>query len=124
MQSVADLSVLLVEANANMRTQVRNMLALCGIDNVSLAVTASAAVRKLRDAVFDIILCEYHLGDGQNGQHLLEDLRQHHLIPLSTVFIMTTGESGYENVVGAVEHSPNDYILKPFSADLLLERLL
>ncbi|HEX5125682.1 MAG TPA: response regulator [Rhodocyclaceae bacterium] len=124
MQSVADLSVLIIETNATMRTQVRNMLALCGIANVTLAVSAGVGIRKLREVNFDVILCEYHLGDGQDGQHLLEDLRHHHLIPLTTVFIMTTGESLYEKVVSAAELAPNDYILKPFSSDMLFERLL
>jgi DNA-binding response OmpR family regulator/Tfp pilus assembly protein PilF len=122
-QKIEEISVLIVEANASMRTQLRNMLSLSGITNVGLAVTAGVAVRKLRDANFDIILCEYHLGEGQDGQHLLEDLRNHHLIPLATLFLMITGESQYEKVVGAAELAPNDYILKPFSSELLLSRL-
>lgn len=124
MQSISDLSILIVESNSAMRTQLRNMVSLCGITKVSLAVTAGVAIRKLREMNFDIILCEYHLGEGQDGQHLLEDLRQHHLIPLATVFLMVTGESLYDKVVSTAELAPNDYILKPFSSDKLLERLL
>ncbi|MDB5887857.1 MAG: response regulator protein [Rhodocyclales bacterium] len=122
-QEISDISVMIVESNAAMRTQLRNMLTMCGISTVNLAVTAGVAIRKLREINFDIILCEYHLGEGQDGQHLLEDLRHHHLIPLWTVFIMITGESSYERVVSAVELAPNDYILKPFSSDKLLDRL-
>lgn len=122
-QKIEDISVLIVEVNASMRTQLRGMLAQCGITRVSLAVSAGVAVRKLRDQNFDIILCEYHLGEGQDGQHLLEDLRNHHLIPLTTLFLMLTGESQHEKVVGTAELAPNDYILKPFSADKLLVRL-
>lgn len=120
---VEDLNVLLVEGHANMRTQLRNMLGSCGILRVQVAVSAGAAVRKLHDSSFDIILCEYHLGDGQDGQHFLEDIRSHHLIPLSTIFIMVTGERSYERVVSAAELAPNDYILKPFALDRLQERL-
>jgi DNA-binding response OmpR family regulator/thioredoxin-like negative regulator of GroEL len=122
-QAISDISVMIIDSNAAMRTQLRNMLAMCGISTVNLAVTAGVAVRKLREINFDIILCEYHLGEGQDGQHLLEDLRHHHLIPLWTVFIMITGESSYERVVSAVELAPNDYILKPFSSEKLLDRL-
>lgn len=122
-QNIEDISVLIVDSNASMRTQLRNMLSLCGINQLALAVTAGAAVRKLRDQNFDIILCEYHLGEGQDGQHLLEDLRHHHLIPLSTLFLLITGESQQEKVIGAAELAPNDYILKPFSSDKLLGRL-
>ncbi len=122
-QKIEDISVLIVDANAGMRTQLRNMLGLCGITKLALAVSAGVAVRKLRDQNFDIVLCEYHLGDGQDGQHLLEDLRHHHLIPLATLFLMITGESQHEKVISAAELAPNDYILKPFSADKLLSRI-
>ncbi|GAB2881748.1 hypothetical protein GCM10027046_07550 [Uliginosibacterium flavum] len=122
-QDIEEISVLIVDSNASMRTQLRTMLALCGITKLALAVSAGVAVRKLRDQNFDIILCEYHLGEGQDGQHLLEDLRSHHLIPLSSIFLMITGESLYEKVVSAAELAPNDYILKPFSSDKLLSRL-
>ncbi|MCX9156841.1 response regulator [Niveibacterium sp. 24ML] len=120
---VEDLTVLVVENQSNMRTQLRNMLAMCGITKLEAAQSAGAAIRKLRDSSFDIILCEYHLGEGQDGQHFLEDIRHHHLIPLYTLFIMVTGERSYERVVGAAELAPNDYILKPFAPDLLRTRL-
>ncbi|WP_341676349.1 tetratricopeptide repeat protein [Niveibacterium sp. SC-1] len=120
---VSDLSVLVVEHQTNMRTQMRGMLADCGIGKVHIAHTAGAAVRKLHDNLYDLILCEYNLGEGQDGQHFLEDIRSHHLVPLSTIFIMVTGESSYERVVSAAELAPNDYILKPFALDRLQERL-
>lgn len=106
-----------------MRTQLRNMLAMGGISKVQFAVAAGVAVRKLRELDFDLILCEYHLGEGQDGQHLLEDLRHNAIIPLETAFIMVTGERQYERVVSAAELAPNDYILKPFAADTLLARI-
>lgn len=106
-----------------MRTQLRTMLNMSGISKVQFAVTAGVAVRKLRDGRYDLILCEYHLGDGQDGQHLLEDLRIHNIIPLATLFLMVTGERQYERVVSAAELAPNDYILKPFAADTLHDRI-
>ncbi len=117
-------SALIVEANPNMRTQLRNMLNMSGISKIQFAVTAGVAVRKLRESRYDLILCEYHIGDGQDGQHLLEDLRHNAIIPLSTLFIMVTGERQYERVVSAAELAPNDYILKPFAADTLHDRIL
>ena len=117
------ISALIVEANPSMRTQLRNMLNMCGINKVQFAVTAGVAVRKLRDGRYDLILCEYHIGDGQDGQHLLEDLRHNAIIPLSTLFVMVTGERQYERVVSAAELAPNDYILKPFAADTLHDRV-
>ena len=123
MIELGTVSALIVEANPSMRTQLRNMLNMAGITKVQFAVTAGVAVRKLRDARYDLILCEYHIGDGQDGQHLLEDLRHNAVIPLSTLFIMVTGERQYERVVSAAELAPNDYILKPFAADTLHDRI-
>lgn len=120
---LSTISALVVEANPGMRTQIRNMLALSGINRVQFAVAAGVAVRRLREGKFDLILCEYHLGEGQDGQHLLEDLRHNGVIPLETLFIMVTGERQYERVVSAAELAPNDYILKPFAADTLLARI-
>lgn len=120
---IEDLSVLVVESHDTMRNQLRGILAQSGITRMSAASSAAMAVRRLRETRFDIILCEYHLGEGQNGQHFLEDIRQHQLIPLSTIFIMVTGERSYERVMGAAELAPNDYLLKPFAAENLRERL-
>ena len=124
MPDLSAVTALVIEANPNMRTQLRNMLGESGIDKVQLAVSAGAAVRKLRDSTFDLILCEYHIGDGQDGQHLLEDLRHNGIIPLATLFIMVTGERQYEKVVSAAELAPNDYVLKPFAAETLHTRLV
>ncbi|QID18514.1 response regulator [Nitrogeniibacter mangrovi] len=123
MADLSSISALLIEAHPNMRTQLRNMLAEVGIQKIQMAVSAGAAVRKLREMSFDLILCEYHIGDGQDGQHLLEDLRHNHIIPLRTLFIMVTGERQYEKVVSAAELAPNDYLLKPFAADALFTRI-
>jgi DNA-binding response OmpR family regulator len=123
MADLSAITALVIEAHPNMRTQLRNMLAEVGIQKVQFAVSAGAAVRKLREAVFDLILCEYHLGEGQDGQHLLEDLRHNRVIPLRTLFIMVTGERQYEKVVSAAELAPNDYVLKPFAADTLYARI-
>ncbi len=124
MNSLDQVSVLIVESRAPMRAQLRDMLARGGFKNVQSAASAGLAIRKLREGGFDIILCEYHLGEGQDGQHFLEDLRHHHVIPLSTIFIMVTGEGSYERVVSAAELAPQDYILKPLTPSCLQERLI
>ena len=124
MSALRDLSALVVEAIPGMRTQLRNMLGMFGITDIHHTGSAGVAVRKLKERPFDLILCEYNLGEGQDGQHLLEDLRHHNLIPRATMFIMVTGERSYERVVSAAELAPDDYVLKPFAADALQDRLV
>lgn len=124
MADLERLNVLIVDANQGMRGQLRAMLNGFGISQVQFAQSAGMAVSRLRERRFDVILCEYNLGEGQDGQHLLEDLRNREIIPLDTLFIMITGERNYERVVSAAELAPNDYILKPLTADTLRIRLV
>ncbi|MGL1832940.1 tetratricopeptide repeat protein [Rhodocyclaceae bacterium SMB388] len=123
MAHLENLEVLVIESQQGMRAQLRSMLDGFMVTGVQFAPSAAAAVRKLRGRRFDLILCAYDLGDGQNGQHLLEDLRTHKVIPLDTLFIMISGERSYEKVVGTAELTPNDYILKPLTPGTLLMRL-
>lgn len=123
MQENANLTVLIVDPNQGMRGSLQNMLNQAGITKVESAVNAGTAVRQLTRRGYDIILCEYDLGDGQDGQHLLEDLRHHRLITASTIFIMLTSEGVYDKVVSAAELSPTDYVLKPFTVETLSTRI-
>ena len=123
MTSLRSLTALIVEPQSGMRANMHNMLNLCGITKIDHAVSSGTAIRPLKNKSYDLILCEYDLGDGQDGQQLLEDLRHNKLIPLWTVFIIVTAERAYEKVVSAAELAPTDYILKPFTADTLLDRI-
>lgn len=123
MASLRSLTALIIEPHSGMRMNLHNMLNLCGVTKIDHAVSAGTAIRPLKTRSYDLILCEYDLGDGQDGQQLLEDLRHNKLIPLWTIFIIVTAERVYEKVVSAAELAPTDYILKPFTADTLLERI-
>jgi len=127
MQENANLTVLIVDPNGGMRASLQNMLNQTGITRVESAVNASTAIKQLAKRAYDIILCEYDLGDpsgdGQDGQQLLEDLRHHRLITASTIFIMLTSEGVYDKVVSAAELTPTDYVLKPFTVEMLSTRI-
>ena len=127
MQDNSNLSVLIVDPNPGMRGSFHNMLNQAGITKVEFAQSSGTAIRQLGKKSYDIILCEYDLGsgqdDGQDGQQLLEDLRHHRLIGLWTIFIMITSEGVYSKVVSAAELTPTDYILKPFTVDVLSGRI-
>jgi predicted Zn-dependent protease/CheY-like chemotaxis protein len=126
MQDNMNLSVLVIDPNPGMRGSLQNMLVQTNITKVEFAVSSGTAIRQLAKRSYDIILCEYDLGggtDGQDGQQLLEDLRHHKLIGLLTIFIMLTSEGVYSKVVSAAELTPTDYILKPFTVDVLSQRI-
>lgn len=125
----AQLSVLIVDPNPALRANLQNMLNQSGVTRIESAVNASTAIKALGRKSFDIVLCEYDLSggtanaEGQDGQQLLEDLRHHRLIPPWAIFIMLTAEGAYGKVVSAAELTPTDYILKPFTAQALHQRI-
>jgi len=125
----SQLTVLVVDPNPVIRTNVQNMLNQSGISRVEFAVNAGGAVKQLARKSYDVILCEYDLGgpgaggEGQDGQQLLEDLRHHKLVPPWAIFIMITSEGAEDKVLGAAELAPTDYVLKPFTAGMLGERI-
>ncbi|WP_296949677.1 tetratricopeptide repeat-containing response regulator [uncultured Massilia sp.] len=124
----SQLTVLVVDPNPGIRANLQNMLNQSGVSRIESAVNASTAVKQLARKGYDIILCEYDLGGtgagaGQDGQQLLEDLRHHGLIPPWAIFIMLTSEAAYGKVVSAAELTPTDYVLKPFTAGVLNERI-
>jgi DNA-binding NarL/FixJ family response regulator len=123
MNELEGLSAMIIEPHAGMRASIHNMLNLCGLSKIEHAGGAGQAIKHVGTKTFDLILCEYDLDGGQDGQQLLEDMRHHKLITLSTMFFMVTAEGNYSKVVSAVELAPSDYILKPFTADRLLERI-
>ncbi|MFC5547175.1 response regulator [Massilia aerilata] len=124
------MSVLVVDPNPGIRANLQNMLNQSGISRVEYAVNAGTAVKQLARRGYDVILCEYDLGggsgsgsEGQDGQQLLEDLRHHKLIPPWAIFIMLTSEAAHDKVISAAELQPTEYILKPFTADTLNQRI-
>lgn len=126
MQDQSALSVLIVDPSPSMRANLQGMLAQASLSQIDYAASAAAAIRLLAGKSFDIILCEYDLGDdtnGQNGQQLLEDLRNNKLIGGRTIFIMLTSEAIDNRVLGAAELTPTDYVLKPFTVELLSARI-
>jgi DNA-binding NarL/FixJ family response regulator len=128
MPDYSNLSVLIVDPNQSMRASVHNMLTQVNISKVDHAVSAALAIRALSTRSFDVILCEYDLGTsadgaGQDGQQLLEDLRHHKVISPWAIFVMLTSEGVYGKVMSAAELLPTDYILKPFTVDVLSQRI-
>ncbi len=116
--------VLIVDRHPNARDSLRLMLSTLGITAVHGAGTSAEVLRQIGAVRFDIILTDYLLDDGRDSQQLLEELRQQRLIPLSTIFMVITGERQYRNVVSLAELAPDDYLVKPFTADQLQARLV
>lgn len=115
--------LLIIDDMPEMRSSMRSQVASLGMDQTTLAGSVKDALDQLKKAKFDIILCDYYLGGGTDGQQFLEYVRTQRIISRATLFIMITAEKGYESVVTAAECMPDDYLLKPFTADALKSRV-
>lgn len=120
-------SVLILDDMAEARTSLRALVGSLGCERVAVTGSVRDALEQLRNNSFELILADYYLGGETDGQQFLEYLRTRRVIGRGVLFVMVTGEKGYESVVTAAECMPDDYLLKPFTGDVLklrLERLL
>ncbi|GAA0835948.1 hypothetical protein GCM10009112_28460 [Marinomonas arenicola] len=114
---------LLIEDMAEARIMQKKMLTDFGFQSIDIAMKAETAIDLLKTQSFDLILSDYNLGNGKDGQQLLEEVRHSKLIPNTATYLMVTAETSIEMVMGAIEFQPDGYITKPFSQALLQRRL-
>ncbi|RVT54213.1 response regulator [Rubrivivax albus] len=115
---------LVIDGNPSSRSIITAQLRDLGVPNIVQAPRLSDGRRRLETQRFDIVVCEQVFpGEDMTGQELLEDLRRANLLPYDTVFVMVTGEARYEHVAEAAESALDSYLLKPYAASTLCERL-
>ncbi len=119
----SNLKFLVVDDFVDMRSVLKNMLASFDVSDIDTATNGKDAITAIEKTRYDVILCDYNLGDGRDGQQVLEEIRHRKLIGIGTVFIMVTAENTRVMVMGAVEYEPDSYLTKPFTKDLLGQRL-
>ena len=122
-KELSRMRVLLVDKHSSARNTLRMILSSLNVTSVHNAVSSAEVLRQVKAYSFDIILADYSLDDGRDGQQLLEELRQQNMISLSTVYMLITAERAYRNVVSVAELAPDDYLIKPFTAEQLQGRL-
>lgn len=120
---LADKTVLLIDDNTEVRNSLRIQLQDSGLSRCVAVRNIREAIVKIQAQKFDLIVCDYNLGPEADGQQFLELIRRKQMLPLTTAFMMVTGEVSYQRVSTAAEYSPDDYLLKPFTADKLATRL-
>jgi CheY-like chemotaxis protein len=123
-REVTDHSALVVDANPTSRSVLQAQLREFGFGTVKCTSRIADARELIETRGFNLILCD-DTGDGggHTGQDLLEELRREQLLPYSTVFVMITREATYASVAEAAEAALDSFMVKPFSANALFERL-
>jgi CheY-like chemotaxis protein/cytochrome c-type biogenesis protein CcmH/NrfG len=114
---------LIIDDFGDMRSMIRHMVESYGAADIDMAANGKEAIKLMSRHRYDVVLCDYNLGEGQDGQQILEEARHRQLIGYATLFIMITAENTAQMVMGAVEYYPDDYLSKPFNKLVLKTRL-
>lgn len=114
---------LVVDDFSEFRSSIRGILRLLGVQHIDTAANGIDVLELCRRNRYDVILHDYNLGDGLNGQHVLEQLHAEKLLSAHCIFIMVTAENTQAMVLAALECEPDDYLTKPFNKVTLQTRL-
>lgn len=121
--SLKQSTALVIDDFQSMRSMLMGFLKSMGVTSLDNAAHAKEAVEKLAAKKYDIVICDYNLGQGQNGQQILEEAKHRGYIGYSTIWVMVTAEKTMDMFMGAAETRPDDYLLKPITEAMLEARL-
>lgn len=122
-RTYAQKNCLIVDDVPDIRTSLKRMLVDFGCNDVDTAGNAEEAIDLCERSQYQILIADYNLGPGKNGQQLLEELRFHKLLRHTSLFIMITAENASHYVLHALEYQPDDYLNKPITRQSLRARL-
>ncbi len=118
-----NLNVLVADDFSNFRSTVNRMLMELGAMNVDMASNSEEIIEQCARKNFDVVLCDYNLGSGRNGQQVLEELRFRKYLSMRSVFVLVSAEASRNIVMSAYDSAPDDYLMKPITTQMLHNRL-
>ncbi len=123
LQRYTNIRFMIIDDFSEFRLSLKQMVESFGAKHIDICVTAEEGVTLYAEHYHQVVLVDYNLGDGLSGLQLLEELNHRDLLKPETIFILTTGETAMELVMGALEYRPDDYLAKPFTRNTLKTRL-
>ena len=116
-----NMKFLVVDDFSTMRRIVRNLLKELGFTNVDEAEDGVSALNKLKSGRFEFVVTDWNMPN-MSGIELLKNIRKDPDLKDLPV-LMVTAEAKRENIVDAAQSGANGYIVKPFTATTLEEKL-
>ena len=113
--------VLVVDDYNTMVRIIRNLLRQLGFENVDDANDGTMALEKMRSRKYGLVISDWNM-EPMTGYDLLKEVRADANLS-QTPFIMITAESKTENVIAAKKAGVNNYIVKPFNAQTLQQKI-
>ena len=116
-----NMKILVVDDFPTMRRIVRNLLKELGYSNVDEAEDGAAGLARLRGGGFDFVITDWNMPN-LDGLSMLQQIRADAALAHLPV-LMVTAESKKENIIAAAQAGANGYVVKPFTAATLDEKL-
>ena len=116
-----NLNFLVVDDFSTMRRIVRNLLKELGYNNVEEAEDGAEALEKLNTGKFQFVVSDWNMPN-LDGLEMLKRIRASDTLKHLPV-LMVTAEAKKENIVAAAQAGASGYVVKPFSAATLEEKL-
>jgi len=116
-----NLRILIVDDFSTMRRIVKNLLNDLGFMNTTEAEDGNSALSALRASSFDFVVTDWNM-PGMTGIELLKAIRNDPKLAKLPV-LMVTAEAKREQIVEAAQCGVNGYIIKPFTAETLKDKL-
>ncbi len=116
-----EMNVLIVDDYKTMLRIIRNLLKQLGFNNVEEATDGSMALSMMRQQKPDLVISDWNM-EPMTGLQLLKEVRTDDTLQ-DVPFIMVTAESKTENVIAAKQAGVNNYIVKPFNAATLKQKM-
>jgi two-component system chemotaxis response regulator CheY len=115
------IKILVVDDFATMRKVVRNLLKQGGYENIAEAEDGVTALKVLKSQKIDLVISDWNMPN-MTGLELLKAVRADEDLK-ATPFLMVTAEALQDNVIAAVKAGVNNYIVKPFTAEVLNDKI-
>ncbi|NLI29345.1 MAG: response regulator [Nitrospiraceae bacterium] len=115
------MKVLVVDDFPTMRRIVKNLLKQLGFENIDEADDGINALAKLKNGGFGLVVSDWNMPN-MEGIDLLRAVRQEPSVK-DIPFLMVTAEAEKEKVIEAIKAGVDNYIVKPFTAEVLKEKL-
>jgi len=116
------LKVLVVDDFPTMRRIVKNLLKQLGFEKIDEAEDGAQALMRLRGGNFGLVISDWNMPN-MEGIELLRNVRKEP-DPLRDIpFLMVTAEAEKEKVIEAIKAGVDNYVVKPFTAEILKEKL-
>jgi two-component system chemotaxis response regulator CheY len=117
-----DMNVLIVDDYKTMLRIIGNLLRQIGFRNIDEATDGTMALNSMKNKRYGLVISDWNM-EPMTGLDLLKQVRAKGDDNANVPFIMVTAESKTENVVAAKKAGVNNYIVKPFNADTLKQKI-